>query len=228
MIDNAVDFEDKLRRGIRAIYDCLGLTAPQEVWHKYLIAMPDVRALEKAYAASAIDMMQTYLVGTQPNVVRRIRQQKNGQEYLYFYTEKRYTDAGAWETEKPITQKEYVQYLMKADTALHAVHKTKYRFCIDGQRFEIDVYPFSESRAIMRAELPAEASAPQTPQRHRDYPRGHGRPHVQRQPPGKRTEIVIKTRTVSDGPGFIGRQCLCQRDRIWHAWQRGRFHGYPA
>mgnify|MGYP007128319945 FL=1 len=52
---------------------------------------------------------------------------------------------------------------MEADTALHAVHKTKYRFCIDGQRFEIDVYPFSESRAIMRAELPAAASAPQTP-----------------------------------------------------------------
>ena len=69
--------------------------------------MPDVLALEKTYAASAIDMMQTYLVGTQPNVVRRIRQQKNGQEFLYFYTEKRYTDAGAWETEKPITQKEY-------------------------------------------------------------------------------------------------------------------------
>lgn len=94
VIDNAVDFEDKLRRGIRAIYDCLGLTAPQEVWHKYLIAMPDVLALEKTYAASAIDMMQTYLVGTQPNVVRRIRQQKNGQEYLYFYTEKRYTGRG--------------------------------------------------------------------------------------------------------------------------------------
>lgn len=50
VIDNAVDFEDKLRRGIRAIYDCLGLTAPQEVWHKYLIAMPDVLALEKTYA----------------------------------------------------------------------------------------------------------------------------------------------------------------------------------
>ena len=126
--------------------------------------MPDVEQLQRTYAASAIDMMQTYLVGTQPNVVRRIRQQKNGQEYLYFYTEKRYTDAGAWETEKPITQKEYVQYLMEADTALHAVHKTKYRFCIEGRRFEIDVYPFSESRAIMRAELPAEASAPQTPQ----------------------------------------------------------------
>ncbi|MDD7487019.1 MAG: hypothetical protein PUK55_04620, partial [Clostridiales bacterium] len=164
VIDNSVNFEDKIDRAIRAIYEIIGQKKPEQSWHKYLIAMPDVEQLQRTYAASAIDMMQTYLVGTQPNVVRRIRQQKNGQEYLYFYTEKRYTDAGAWETEKPITQKEYVQYLMEADTALHAVHKTKYRFCIDGRRFEIDVYPFSESRAIMRAELPAEASAPQTPQ----------------------------------------------------------------
>ena len=161
VIDNSIDFEDKLRRGIRAIYDCLGMTAPQEVWHKYLIAMPDVEKLQTEFSASAIDMMQTYLVKTQPNVVRRIRQQKNGQEYLYFYTEKRYADKDAWETEKPITQKEYVQYLMEADTALHAVHKTKYRFSVDGQRFEIDVYPFSQERAIMRAELPEGKNAPE-------------------------------------------------------------------
>ena len=123
--------------------------------------MPDVEKLQTEFSASAIDMMQTYLVKTQPNVVRRIRQQKNGQEYLYFYTEKRYADKDAWETEKPITQKEYVQYLMEADTALHAVHKTKYRFSVDGQRFEIDVYPFSQERAIMRAELPEGKNAPE-------------------------------------------------------------------
>ena len=154
VIDNSVDFEDKLRRGIRAIYDCLGMQPPEEAWHKYLVAMPDLEALKKTYQASAVDMMQTYLVKTQPNVTRRIRQQKNGQEYLYFYTEKRYADADSWETEKPITQKEYVQYLMEADTTLHAVHKVKYRFFSGGRRFELDVYPFSTDRAIFRAELP--------------------------------------------------------------------------
>ena len=163
VIDNSVDFEDKLRRGIRAIYDCLGMTPPQEIWHKYLISMPDVERLQKNFTASALDMMQTYLVGTQANVVRRIRQQKNGQEYLYFYTEKRYADKDAWETEKPITQKEYVQYLMEADTALHAVHKTKYRFTYEGCRFEVDVYPFSKDRAIMRAELPEAETTPKLP-----------------------------------------------------------------
>ena len=106
-------------------------------------------------------MMQTYLTRANPNIVRRVRQQKNGGDYLYFYTEKRTTGSGQWETEKPITQKEYVQYLMEADTALHAVHKTKYRFSVDGQRFEIDVYPFSHERAIMRAELPEGKEAPE-------------------------------------------------------------------
>ena len=163
VIDNSVDFEDKIRRGIRAIYECLGVQAPHEVWHKYLIEMPDAEKLQKEFAASAIDMMQTYLVQTQPNVTRRIRQQKNGSEYLYFYTEKRYAANDAWETEKPITQKEYVQYLMEADTALHAVHKTKYRFCLNGCQAEIDIYPFSADRAILRAELPEGEQTPQLP-----------------------------------------------------------------
>ena len=54
VIDNSIDFEDKLRRGIRAIYDCLGMRAPQEVWHKYLIAMPDVEKLQTEFSASAM------------------------------------------------------------------------------------------------------------------------------------------------------------------------------
>ena len=165
------------------------MRAPQEVWHKYLIAMPDVEKLQTEFSASAIDMMQTYLVKTQPNVVRRIRQQKNGQEYLYFYTEKRYADKDAWETEKPITQKEYVQYLMEADTALHAVHKTKYRFVYQGCRFEIDVYPFSNDRAIMRAALPQDAPALQAP-----------------------PEITV-LREVTDDPAYKNRQ-LAKNQRL--------------
>ena len=53
---------------------------------------------------------------------------------------------------------------MEADTALHAVHKTKYRFCVDGRRFEIDVYPFSREKAVMRAELPENEKTPEFPE----------------------------------------------------------------
>ena len=155
VIDNSVDFEDKISRGLRAVYEAIGQPMPEEVWHKYLIAMPDVDTLVEKYRAAGIDMMQTYLSQTSPNIVRRIRQQKNGNEYLYFYTEKHYTGDGQWETERPISAKEYIQYLMEGDVALHAVHKIKYRFVYDGRRCEIDVYPFSKERAIMRAALPS-------------------------------------------------------------------------
>lgn len=153
IIDNSVDFEDKMTRGLRAVYECLGEKAPEQHWHKYLIDLPDLRALETRYAAAGVDMMQTYLRPTSPQIVRRVRQQRNGAEYLYFYTEKHITPEREWETERPITGKEYVQYLMEGDPSLRAVHKTKYRFRYAEQRMEIDVYPFSAEHAILRAAL---------------------------------------------------------------------------
>ena len=105
VIDNSVDFEDKIARGLRAVYEALGRPTQQEVWHKYLIVLPTLQTLEQTYHAASIDMMQTYLTRANPNIVRRVRQQKNGGDYLYFYTEKRTTGSGQWETEKPISER---------------------------------------------------------------------------------------------------------------------------
>lgn len=150
IIDNSVDFEEKINRAMREIYRIVGEPEPMEKKHKYLIAMPNMELIAQKYNAATLDMMQTYLKETNPQIERRIRQQKNGTEYLYFYTEKHtMPDSTKWETEKPISQKEYIQYLMEGEMSLHAVHKTKYRFAYCNQRFEIDVYPFSEDRAIM-------------------------------------------------------------------------------
>ena len=150
IIDNSVDFELKIDRAIREIYRIVGEPEPMAKKHKYLIAMPDLESLTRTYHAVAFDMMQTYLKETNPQVERRVRQQKNGADYLYFYTEKHYMpDNTKWDTEKPISQKEYIQYLMEGDMSLHTVHKVKYRFTYREQQFEIDVYPFSADRAIM-------------------------------------------------------------------------------
>lgn len=163
IIDNAVDFEDKLARGLRAVYAAAGEAVHRTAWRKYLVQMPDTDLLRKQYGAVGLDMMQTYLSQTSPNIVRRVRQQKNGDEYLYFYTEKHTSRDGCWETEKPISGKQYVQYLMEGDPALHAVHKVKYRFTYQNQRFELDVYPFSIEHAILRAALPEGVGEPLAP-----------------------------------------------------------------
>ena len=129
---------------------------------KFLVQMPDVGLLKREYGALAIDMMQTYLRVTQPGVERRIRQQANGEDYLYFYTEKHVTEDGAkWVTEKPISEKQYLHYLMECDEQLHSVRKEKHRFIYRDCKFELDVYPFSGDRAVLfmygeSAEVPPE------------------------------------------------------------------------
>ena len=150
IIDNSVDFEDKMNRAMQEIYRALGTPEPMIAKRKFLVRMPDVAALQERYGAMPLDMMQTYLLQTNPNVERRIRQQRNGADYLYFYTEKHLMEGGAkWDTEKPISEKQYIRYLMEGDSSLHSVHKTKYRFTYDDKRMELDVYPFSQDRAVL-------------------------------------------------------------------------------
>lgn len=150
IIDNSLNFEEKINRAIREIYRILGQPEPMIKKRKYLVAMPDLAVLTEKYNAVPLDMMQTYLVSADPNFERRIRQQKDGADYLYFYTEKHIMPTGErWETEKHISEKEYIRYLMEGDRELRPVYKTKYRFVYDDCRFELDVYPFSEDKAIL-------------------------------------------------------------------------------
>ena len=152
IIDNSVNFEDKLNRAMREIYRVLGEPAPMAGKHKYLIEMPDVEDIARRYNVVTLDMMQTYLTPTKPNVERRLRLQKNGGEYLYFYTEKHdMPDGSKWATERPISEKQYVHLLMESDFQMHSVRKVKYRFIHEGHRMEIDVYPFSDTRAVLFA-----------------------------------------------------------------------------
>ena len=162
IIDNSVNFEEKIRRGIQEIYRILGEPAPQTKKRKYLISMPDLEMLREKYGAVAIDMMQTYLCDTSPDIERRIRQQRNGDDYLYFYNEKHFAaDGTRWDTEKPISEKKYLRYLMEGDRDFHSVYKTKYRFICNTCKFEIDVYPFSSDRAILFCYSDGEAEIPQ-------------------------------------------------------------------
>ncbi len=150
IIDNSVNFEDKLDRAIREIYSAIGEPVPMLKKRKYLVAMPDIELLKTRYRAAGIGMVQTYLAVTNPNIERRIRRQKGSGEELYFYTEKHSRPDGTqWVTEKRITEKAYGRYMLEADPALQSVSKTKYRFVYDSSRVEIDVYPFSSDHAVM-------------------------------------------------------------------------------
>ena len=150
IIDNDANFNRKIERALREIYRAVGEVEPMAEKRKYLIAMPDMAAFARAHRAAAIDMTQTYLVMTNPNIERRVRRQGNGAETLYFYTEKHLMpDGEKWDTERPVSKKQYEKYLLERDTALSPVHKTKYRFIFADRRCEIDVYPFSVEKAVL-------------------------------------------------------------------------------
>lgn len=161
VIDNSVDFDDKMRRALQEIYRVIGEPAPMMRKRKYLIGMPDIAAIVKKYNASSFNMMQTYLMPVSPNVERRVRQQMNGEDYLYFYTEKHTMDDGSkWATERSISEKQYIRYLMECDSSMHSVRKVKHRFIYEGHRVEIDVYPFCKDRAILFAYSDGDAPLP--------------------------------------------------------------------
>ncbi len=150
IIDNSVDFEDKINRAVTQIYRILGESAPEPGKHKYLVQMPSRDNLCARYGAVPIEMMQTYLLSSDSDVERRIRQQSCFGDKLFFYTTKRVGEDGTrWVTERPISEKDYVAYLMEADLSLRNVRKLKYRFEYQGRRMELDVYPFSDDRAIL-------------------------------------------------------------------------------
>ena len=150
IIDNSDDFEAKIDRAIAHIYRILGEPVPEQRKRKYLVKMPDCELLEKAMDVQPIDMMQTYLLSSEPGLERRIRQQRSNGVPMYFYTQKRIAEDGTrWVTERPISEKDYVGYLMEADLRLHSVRKRKYRFNYDGRRMELDIYPFSEEKAVL-------------------------------------------------------------------------------
>ncbi len=160
VIDNAVDFEDKITRAIQAIYRLVGGPGPLTTIHKYLIEMPDLEALKREYQPVSFKLMQTYLRPTNPQVERIVRLQSAGSEHLYFYTEKRNkSELERWETEKPISEKHYIKYLMERDTQLCPVVKTRYCIPYKSQNFLIDIYPFSTTKALMEVKVPS----PETP-----------------------------------------------------------------
>lgn len=153
MIDNSTDFEGKMRKLIAEIASFLGEPEPLEIERKYLIGYPDIAALESLPNCEQVDIIQTYLVSDNGDEVRVRQRGKNGY-YIYFRTTKKRIDGlQRIEIEKRLTQKEYLECLMYADTARTPVRKKRYCLSLDGRYYEIDVFPFWNDRAILEIEL---------------------------------------------------------------------------
>lgn len=149
-------FEEKMNNLMQEIYRYLGEPVPMEIERKYLIEKPDLVDLQKEFACTKVEIIQTYLVELNEGVERRIRQRGCDGSYTYFYTEKQNVGNDGLcrsEEERKISKDEYMTLLMEADTKLHQIRKDRYCFEYNNQYFELDVYPFWDNCAVMEIEL---------------------------------------------------------------------------
>ncbi len=156
IIDNSTDFEEKLERLLKEIASFLGEPEPLEIERKFLIYYPNIKELEQMPNCTKVDITQTYLKSTD-DVERRVRARGIDGDYMYYLTEKKkITGLKRIETERRLTQDEYLRLLMEADNKLHTIHKTRYCLSENNQYFEIDIYPEWQNQAVMEIELSSE------------------------------------------------------------------------
>lgn len=115
--------------------------------------IPDIKWLEGNPACQSIEIIQTYLNSESDEEVR-VRQRGIDGHYIYFQTiKKRVSDLKRVEIERRLSQAEYLELLMDADTSRKQIRKTRYCLTHKNQYFEIDVYPFWTDKAIAEIEL---------------------------------------------------------------------------
>ena len=151
-------FEQKLQKLMAEIAVVLGEPEPLEIERKFLVKCVDFEWISHRSDCQKVDILQTYLLSNKNEEVR-VRQRGVLWDYTFTKTVKRNTGdpAKRVEIESRITHDEYLKLLMDADPKLRPIHKTRYCFLqrINGQYFEIDVYPGRGNYAILEVEVPS-------------------------------------------------------------------------
>ena len=159
VIDNSTDFDRKINRLMAEIYATIGDPVPIETERKYLIEKPDLSTLKENVHITVVDIVQTYLIPTDTNIERRIRQRGSNGDFSYYLTQKKQIDSiKRVEIEDKISQNEYLALLSDADTNLKKIVKKRVCFVYQSQYFEVDLFEFSNDKAILEIELTNENS----------------------------------------------------------------------
>lgn len=156
IIDNSTDFKQKINRVMAEVYAILGEPVPTEIERKFLIEKPNLEELTKHVPITVVNIVQTYLKSENENEVR-VRQRGINGSYFYYLTEKKtISNMKRVEKERKISSKQYIEFLNKADTSLKQIIKKRACFVYQNQYFELDLYDFSDDKAIVEIELTKE------------------------------------------------------------------------
>ena len=118
--------------------------------------MPNIEYLESLPNCEKVTIVQTYLKSSEGEEVR-IRQRGSKESFTYSKTRKiNISNIKRIEIETRLTQEEYINELLNADTSKGQIIKDRYCLSYNNQYFEIDIYPFWNDKAIVEIELSSE------------------------------------------------------------------------
>ena len=142
-----------MRRLEMEIATFLQVNHPYEIERKFLIAYPDLNWLESNPLSRKIEIEQVYLKSA-PDEEIRIRKRGENGHFIFYETHKKMLDGmKRMSTERRLSKSEYRHLLKNADPERRMIRKTRYCLTYENQSFDIDLYPFWDSQAILEIEL---------------------------------------------------------------------------
>ena len=153
IIGNSYNFDNKIRKATNEIYKVLGEIPPTQSERKYLIGNPTHEVLEKLQPVVQT-ITQSYLVSRKDGTERRSRKVQNDGSIGYYYIEKQQiSPVERIETERMMSQKEYVRMMDEVDPEYGTIVKRRYSFQYKDHYMTIDTYASSPSLAILDVQV---------------------------------------------------------------------------
>ena len=159
--DRQISFAEKMNKLLAEVCQSLKIPVPLvEIEKKYLVDLGTDPA-QLPVVPIVFEIKQTYLMSSQPEWERRVRERREvaSGEMLYTYTEKKAVRPGVREQpERVITEKEYRDLLEQRDPNRMQIVKKRYAFWWSGQLFELDFISSPTQLVVLEAELTDEQS----------------------------------------------------------------------
>ncbi len=154
IIDNSSDFRNKMNRFFQTISRVLGIPVPLEIERKFLLkTFPDVKELGDV---QRVFIEQTYLEAA-PGRETRIRKRCQDNCCVYYKTQKiRHSSLVREETEKRISEAEYLELERRREPSTGVIRKWRHCFVYKNQYFELDQFVTPPELALLEIELTEE------------------------------------------------------------------------
>jgi len=139
VIEYNSDFEAKIEKIKACLARILGIPVPLEIENKYLVKKPDLRRFPRS--ATAVSITQQYLFSGEPRAEERIRKRGQNGYAIYFHTIKKpYKRGQRLETERQISERDFLRLLDKTDSNFCVIEKERTCFTWRNQYFEFDSF----------------------------------------------------------------------------------------